>query len=223
MNILRIALLSAAATAYALTPEQRWFLNETEIAAARGGVDRDMPAIIEGSVVHPLIDGASWMSSLLDDIRSTRKGDFIHFSAFDEDVRIMLRPNPSNPPEGEATRIDNVLIAALARGVMVRGLVNVNLYIPADGFSFCAAINPHCPEPTCCAPDTRHGALSGSLHNKMWVIQRLGETVAYSGSDDVVAGRFDTPAHDGGANRSAEPKYMVRIALCACVLLAVTA
>jgi len=50
-----------------------------------------------------------------------------------------------------------------------------------------------------CAPDQRHNSNVGSIHQKSWVVKRGGETVAYAGSMDVSAGRYDTRKHDQDA------------------------
>jgi phospholipase D1/2 len=47
----------------------------------------------------------------------------------------------------------------------------------------------------------------GSLHQKSWVIKRNGETVAYVGSMDIAAGRFDTSAHDQDDWCKLEPPF----------------
>jgi phosphatidylserine/phosphatidylglycerophosphate/cardiolipin synthase-like enzyme len=60
---------------------------------------------------------------------------------------------------------------------------------------------------TVCSPDDRHNSVFGSLHQKSWVIKRRGETVAYVGSMDIAAGRFDTREHDKDPWWQYEPPF----------------
>jgi len=156
-----------------------------------------------GNEVKPLINGAPFMSALLRDIEATKSGDFIHATMFEVNGDVML-----DPPSKEST-ITKVLIAAIQRKVMVRLLVNTNVFIP-PAISFCHAINSACGGSglggkTCCAPETRHHAMGGSLHAKTWVLQVRDEVVAYAGSTDIIGDRWDTLAHNDSAKRESEP------------------
>jgi phospholipase D1/2 len=90
-------------------------------------------------------------------------------------------------------------------------LANVNLYLPTNALTFCHVLNTACgtSDYVCCAPESRHNAATGSLHSKLWVLQRRGETVAYVGSMDVTRGRYDTRKHNMDQNRSMEPAELV--------------
>jgi phosphatidylserine/phosphatidylglycerophosphate/cardiolipin synthase-like enzyme len=99
---------------------------------------------------------------------------------------------------------------ALARGVQVRLLFSFNVatYIEntKTALDFCRPINLKTGY-TACALEERHNSIFGSMHQKAAVIKRNGEVVAYVGSMDVAAPRWDTHLHNQDRNWQIEPKF----------------
>eukprot|EP00013_Stygamoeba_regulata_P020984 CAMPEP_0177651442 /NCGR_PEP_ID=MMETSP0447-20121125/12550_1 /TAXON_ID=0 /ORGANISM="Stygamoeba regulata, Strain BSH-02190019" /LENGTH=535 /DNA_ID=CAMNT_0019154523 /DNA_START=179 /DNA_END=1786 /DNA_ORIENTATION=+ len=203
--------LLALAVGVSCHAAQDWFLSKDEISSARHGVERQgIAEWTTGNSVTPLVDGASFMAQLFADIEAAQKGDFVHGCMFDQDPDMLLVPDPANPTKAATTRFATVLTRAVQRGVRVRLLGNINLYLPTKGIQFCKEINAACAkatpdDSTCCAPDSRHFSSSGSAHAKSWVVQRGGETVAYTGGLDVAQGRWDDSTHSDDPDRQSEP------------------
>ena len=63
------------------------------------------------------------------------------------------------------------------------------------------------PPERSCARRTTATTASGAAYQKAWVIQRDKETVAYVGSMDIAAGRYDTRAHDQNSWWKFEPPF----------------
>ena len=194
-----------------------WFLSPAEIVEARGGCARNTvrPYVLRGNSAELLVNGDEVFAQLYDDLTATAAGDFIWMTAWDINGGVMLRPDYQHPERSQDTRIDRVLLAAIARGVELRMLININAMSPVaavDPITFChpfneAASRKRGNSTIVCAPDQRHNSDVGSLHQKSWVVKRSGETVAYVGSMDVSAGRYDTRKHDQDANWKIQPTF----------------
>jgi len=186
-----------------------WFLTPDEITLSRGGVPRTdlRPYSLQGNTVELLINGDRVFAALYEDLLATTFGDSVWMSGWDIDAAVMLAPDPDHPDEAAKSRIDAVLLAAIARGVEVRVLLNApNLLDPLKPIEFCEMLNKSAGQ-TVSAPDNRHNGITGSLHQKSWVIRRGDLTVAYVGSMDIAAGRYDTHAHDKDRRWQYEPRF----------------
>lgn len=174
-----------------------WFLTPQEITNAREGCSRGLsPYSLQGNSVKLLVNGDQVFNQLYHDLLSVDAGDFVWMTGWDIDSLVMLYPNPQDPMRADESRIDRLLLAAINKGVEVRMLLNsTNLLDPFKPFEFAEPLNDAAGK-TVCSPDHRHNGYFGSLHQKSWVIKRKGETVAYVGSMDIAAGRFDTRKHD---------------------------
>lgn len=194
-----------------------WFLTPAEITAARGGCARNTvrPYALQGNSVELLVNGDEVFAHLYDDLTATAAGDFIWMTGWDINGAVMLRPDHEHPKQSAATRIDQVLLAAIARGVDVRMLININAMTPVaavDPITFCRPFNEAASRrkgasTIVCSPDQRHNSDVGSIHQKSWVVKRAGEAVAYVGSMDVSSGRYDTRKHDQDANWKMQPPF----------------
>eukprot|EP00826_Nyctotherus_ovalis_P058161 TRINITY_DN7977_c0_g2_i4.p1 TRINITY_DN7977_c0_g2~~TRINITY_DN7977_c0_g2_i4.p1 ORF type:complete len:472 (+),score=62.13 TRINITY_DN7977_c0_g2_i4:76-1416(+) len=137
----------------------------------------------------------------------TKKGDFIHGTAFEVRGYIMLQPNPDDMEGSERSSLKNVLRDAVGRGVSVRLLINCNVMQYLWTTLFCVQMNWICGY-TCCGIDNRHyNWVMGNLHTKMWVIKMGNETVAYNGGIDISLGRWDTEKHDNSKARQMNGKF----------------
>jgi phosphatidylserine/phosphatidylglycerophosphate/cardiolipin synthase-like enzyme len=185
-----------------------WFLTPEEITTARHGCSRGLnPYSLQGNSVKLLVNGDQVFDQLYRDLLSVGVGDFVWMTGWDIDGAVMLYPNPEEPKKAHDSRIDSLLLAAIGRGVQVRMLLNTtNLLDVHKPFEFADALNSAAGE-TVCSPDDRHNGFFGSLHQKSWVIKRNGETVAYVGSMDIAAGRFDTRKHDQNDWWKYEPPF----------------
>jgi phospholipase D1/2 len=193
-----------------------WFLTPQEITAARNGCSLALrPYSLQGNSVELLVNGDEVFKALYDDLSKTQSGDFIWMTGWDIDGAVMLLPDPSHPEKAVESRIDIVLLNAINRSVDIRMLLNFNALSPLSTgyrslFEFLAAINLAAVATTgkiMCGPDDRHNDPFGSLHQKCWVINRQGETVAYVGSMDISDGRYDTKKHDQDLSWKSEPTY----------------
>jgi phosphatidylserine/phosphatidylglycerophosphate/cardiolipin synthase-like enzyme len=186
-----------------------WFLTPDEITASRGGLARAplRPYTLQGNSVTLLVNGDQVFRALYEDLLAVKAGDFIWMTGWDIDSGVMLYPNPDDPMKANASHIDRLLLAAIGRGVEVRMLLDSpNLLDPLKPILFAAPLNEAAGK-TVCSPDDRHNSVWGSLHQKSWVIQRDNETVAYVGSMDIAAGRYDTRAHDKDDWWKLEPPF----------------
>jgi hypothetical protein len=189
------------ASGLVLTPE--------EITFHRGGCPREplRPYTLHGNSVKLLVNGDQVFNELYKDLLAVESGDFIWMTGWDIDSTVMLYPNPKKPDQADKSHIDKLLLAAIGRGVEIRMLLNSpNLLDPLKPMLFCEPLNDAAGK-TVCAPDQRHNSVRGSLHQRSWVIQRDNETVAYVGSMDMAAGRYDTRAHDQNSWWKFEPPF----------------
>lgn len=187
-----------------------WFLTPDEITLSRGGVPRNdlRPYTLQGNKVELLVNGDRVFAALYRDLLATTAGDSIWMTGWDIDAAVMLAPDPDHPEEAAKSRIDTVLLDAIRRGVEVRALLNSpNLLAPFKPVEFCDMLNDAAAGQTVSAPDNRHNGTTGSLHQKSWVIRRGDLTVAYVGSMDIAAGRYDTHAHDKDRRWQFEPPF----------------
>jgi phosphatidylserine/phosphatidylglycerophosphate/cardiolipin synthase-like enzyme len=119
---------------------------------------------------------------------------------FEGDINFAL--DPMDP----GSTLLRILQDAYSRGVDIRILANINLYLPTNAVSMCHDISKFCSD--CCVPETHHGHWSGALHAKTWIIQRAGEVIAMVGGTDVQDGRYDTPEHNFDEVRKRSPQDM---------------
>ena len=212
IEILLLMVLSGLSAAAADATSSDFALTEAEMQACRFNVTQTrentgVALATSGNTVTPLVDGQRFFSQLFADLEATREGDLVHATVFEVAAEFMLLPDPQNKTRSKESALLPTLLRALARGVTLRLLVNMNLYLPYEAILFCSKVNAVCSKgklKDCCVPETRHSHPSGSLHAKQWIIQRHGEMIAFSGSQDVYNGRYDTPAHKNGAARHME-------------------
>lgn len=196
------------------TDPRFWFLDDAEIAAARGsgeGPRRTLSVFTSQNLVQPLVDGQEYMQALHDDIAATASGDFVHLTAWRLALTQDLIPTAAHPP-GSPSRVDNLFRAAATRGV--RALVLIwkavagGVPLPASGMA------SHIGENTAARNffnsiggrgvlDGRT-PLFGSHHQKSAVVLRNGEAVAYCGGIDLAPDRWDNRVHDSDARRTRE-------------------
>jgi phospholipase D1/2 len=183
-----------------------WFLTPQEITDARDGCSRGLnPYSLQGNSVKLLVNGDQVFNQLYQDLLAVGAGDFVWMTGWDIDSAVMLYPNPKDPVRANESRIDKLLLAAIDRGVELRMLLSSPNLDPPKPVDFARPLNEAAGK-TVCSPDQRHNSAGGSLHQKSWVIKRNGETVAYVGSMDIAAGRFDTSEHDQGDSWKLEPR-----------------
>ncbi|WP_155028212.1 phospholipase D-like domain-containing protein [Burkholderia pseudomallei] len=185
-----------------------YFLTQDEITASRAGVQRTeiLPYTLHGNSTNLLVNGDEFFTSLFNDLSATRAGDIVWMTGWDINKNVMLLPDPTNPDVAALTKIQTMLIAAIKRNVAVRILLNANVYSPLTAIEFCAPLNRAAGH-TVCAPDSRHNSNFGNLHQKAWTISRNGETIAYVGSMDISAGRYDTRRHDQDEKWKSQPAF----------------
>jgi len=178
-------------------PPNQYFLTHDEIVKSRGNIERNnIKDYTENNQVEFIIEGSNFMKALYEDLEATEKGDFIHGTSFEEILGIMLLPDANKLEEARKTSILNVLTRAVNRGVKLRYLASTNVLEFYNSLPWCIALNRACGY-ICCGSETRHtNFFGGSIHTKMWVIQRKGEVVAYNGGIDISNGRWDTNKHD---------------------------
>ena len=179
-----------------------WFLTEAEIEAARGNgeVRRRLRVFTSENLVLPLVDGEEYMRALAADIAATRRGDFLHFTAWRMDLGTDLVPTATRRARS-ATTVESLWRAAIGRGVTTRTL----LWHP-----------PMVVLPNRRNNDATHAMLSraggqsvrdarfpifGSHHQKSAALHVNGETIAYCGGIDLCADRWDTRLHDNDRRR----------------------
>ncbi len=189
------------------TSPSHWFLTRAEIDRARGGHPRRLAVSTSQNRVVPLIDGEEMMRALHDDVNRTRRGDFIHFTAWRMDRTLeMIARRP-------ASRVQQVWTNAIRRGVTSRTLLwrpppvgggsggsgglNANLVQNRESAAFLnraggtAVLDARTP-------------FAGSHHQKSAIVQVEGEAIAYCGGIDLAADRWDSRRHDSPAGRRKE-------------------
>lgn len=194
----------SAASKYFLTPE--------EILASRSNYPRKLnPYTLTGNRVRLLVDGKAFFESLAENLEATQSGDFIFMTGYEFNPNVILQPDCGGK-DCRKSRIVDVLLRAIHRGVELRMLLDVNLLSmithsgPIKVIELCHRLNVAAGK-IVCAPDDRHHDHFGSLHQKAWAISRNNEVIAFVGSMDVDAGRYDTKKHDKDPATKSEPPF----------------
>eukprot|EP01022_Parablepharisma_sp_SALTPOND_P000030 TRINITY_DN1000_c0_g1_i2.p1 TRINITY_DN1000_c0_g1~~TRINITY_DN1000_c0_g1_i2.p1 ORF type:complete len:524 (-),score=37.32 TRINITY_DN1000_c0_g1_i2:44-1615(-) len=191
-----------------------WALTSEEITFSRNNYKRNNISLLtRGNDVEFLLDGADFMAALYEDIEKAKVGDFIHATFFEEDGRVMFRPNSSDIEESKKSTVYNTVSRAVKRGAKVRLLVNHNALQFFNAVPFCLELNLMCGY-VCCAVDGRHhNWIGGNLHTKMWIVKHGDETVVYNGGIDVAGGRWDTQKHDNSPEKRMNYKFFTHTAV----------
>jgi phosphatidylserine/phosphatidylglycerophosphate/cardiolipin synthase-like enzyme len=180
--------------------EQGWFLTETERGNDATGLDRrrdDGSAWSEGNKVTALVHGATYFARLLDVLTATEAGDLVMFTDW--------RGDPDELLDGPGTAVARVLCAAVARGVIVKGLVWRSHW---DRLQFSGKENRLLGEDINaaggeCVRDMRVRP-GGSHHQKFVVVRHARHPerdVAFVGGIDLCHSRRDNAEHLGDRQR----------------------
>lgn len=167
----------------------QWFLTAEE----RGNPASHLTAWSEGNLVRPLVHGATYFDHLVDEVQALGDGDYLFFTDWRGDPDELMRPGGPS--------IRDLLRAAAARGVVVKGLVWRS---HADRFQFSQEENQHLGE----AIEDAGGEvlldqrvrMGGSHHQKLVVIRHPGapeRDVAFCGGIDLCHSRRDDADHRG--------------------------
>jgi len=188
-------------------PDATFLLSSAEMEASRFGMPReDLAHVSTNNNITYLPNGDKFMGRLYDVLTSTQAGDFVYASFWAVTPQEILKPVGGDDEAANRTNRErmlvNVLAAAVARNVTVRLLVSSGS--PQDYMGMpkqCELIRKHCG-PETCVMDDRHGhSRLGSSHEKIWMV-RLGQRlIAFSGSMDIFASRWDTAEHDINSSR----------------------
>ena len=202
----------SAATADAICSE--FALTEAEMQVCRFDVTQTrentgVTLATSGNTVTPLVDGQRFFSSSLPTWKPCVRVIWCMPLCSRSQLSLCCCPIRRlwNKTRSEESALLPTLLRALARGVTLRYLVNMNLYLPYEAISFCSKVKEVCSKGKLkdyCVLETRHSQLSRSLHAKQWTIQRRSEAIAFSGSQNGYNGRYDTPTHESGAARHME-------------------
>ncbi len=176
-----------------MAPED-WFLTPAERGNPDTVLDRGGPGYSTGNLVRPLVHGRTYFAELCAAIGRQRAGDLLLFTDWrgDPDERLAGHPDSA---------VEQVIGAAAARGVVVKGLVWRS---HLDGLRFSERENRYLGEDIEaaggeCLLDTRVRA-GGSHHQKFVVLRHPGRPeldVAFVGGIDLCHGRNDDETHVG--------------------------
>jgi phosphatidylserine/phosphatidylglycerophosphate/cardiolipin synthase-like enzyme len=179
----------------------RWLLTAHERGNPFTQLDRrhDGVAWTTGNEVQALVHGAGYFAELLRCVERMRSGDVLMFTDW--------RGDPDERLDGPGTEISQVLCAAAARGVIVKGLVWRS---HLDRFSMSEQENRHLGEEIEaaggeCIRDMRVRP-GGSHHQKFVVLRHPGRPeldVAFAGGIDMCHSRHDDAEHRGDPQRQA--------------------
>jgi len=154
--------------------------------------------------VRPLIEGATYYTELLAEVRRLRKGDLLLFTDW--------RGDPDERLDGPGTEVATVFCEAAERGVIVKGLIWRSHW---DRLAFSAEENRHLGDKIEaaggeCLRDMRVRS-GGSHHQKFVVLRHPGRPeldVAYVGGIDLCHSRRDDSEHLGDPQpMSMSPQY----------------
>ncbi len=172
-----------------MDPAERWLLSPEQ----RGNPASALPAWTVGNLVTPLIHGATYFERLVAEVEQLGAGDHLFFTDWRGDPDERLRP--------EGPTVAELFVAAIHRGVVVRGLVWRSHW---DALSFSKEENRALDREIERAGgqvvlDERVRRL-GSHHQKFVVARRRdepGRDVAFAGGIDLGHSRRDDAAHAG--------------------------
>ncbi|MCZ8380843.1 phospholipase D-like domain-containing protein [Mycobacterium sp. CPCC 205372] len=166
-----------------------WFLTTAE----RNNPHSDLPAWCEGSLVEPLIHGATYFDHLVTEVEALGEGDHVFFTDWRGDPDQLLR-------DGGPT-IRELFCHAAERGVVVKGLVWRS---HMDWMQYSEEENQHLGEAIEAAGGEvlldQRVRIGGSHHQKLVVIRHPGEPerdVAFAGGIDLCHSRRDDRSHHG--------------------------
>jgi phosphatidylserine/phosphatidylglycerophosphate/cardiolipin synthase-like enzyme len=182
-------------------PITQWYLTRRERGNPATRLDARHSgglAWTEGNLVRPLVHGATYFAELYERVSEMVQGDLLMFADWrgDPDERLTADPR---------SEIGEVLAAAAARGVDVRGLVWRSHW---DRFAFSAEENRHLGEEVNAAGgqvllDMRV-RLGGSHHQKFVILRHREQPerdIAFLGGIDLCHGRKDDHTHKGDRQR----------------------
>ncbi|HEU4948256.1 MAG TPA: phospholipase D-like domain-containing protein [Kribbella sp.] len=184
----------------------RWFLTPAERGNVATGINRlgEGSSWVEGNLVRPLVDGATYFRRLYRELCALRAGDRVFFTDWrgDADERLL----PDGPTIGE-------VLGDLARsGVEVRGLLWRSY---SDHLRFNAQENQRLGAELNSAGgevllDQRLRRFA-SHHQKLFVVRHRGEPerdAAFVGGLDLCHGRRDDTDHNGDPQQPPmDPRY----------------
>jgi phosphatidylserine/phosphatidylglycerophosphate/cardiolipin synthase-like enzyme len=175
---------------------QHWFLSTNERGNPHTRLDSrhlDGTAWSSGNQVRPLVHGAAYFRELFTSVEAMGAGDLLMFTDW--------RGDPDERLVGPGTEIGTVLVAAIRRGVDVRGLLWRSHF---DEFHFSASENRSLGDEIeaaggQCLLDMRVRPV-GSHHQKLVVLRHLDhpeQDIAFIGGIDLCHGRRDDSHHAG--------------------------
>ncbi len=179
-----------------MTTVEEWFLGAEERGNSASEIDRRRRngwGWTEGNAVMPLIHGAAYFARLHRELSTLGSGDQVWFCDWRGDAGQRLA--------GPGTEVGTVLVAALGRGVDVRGLVwrshpDQEGYAEQENAHVAQVVNDAGGE---VLADERVRRF-GSHHQKLIVIRRgnrAGNDVCFVGGIDLCHGRGDDEHHEG--------------------------
>lgn len=166
-----------------------WFLTTAE----RNNPHSDLPAWCAGSLVEPLVHGATYFDRLVTEVEALGEGDHLFFTDWRGDPDQQLR-------DGGPT-IRELFCHAAKRGVVVKGLVWRS---HMDWLQYSQEENQHLGEAIEAAGGEvlldQRVRIGGSHHQKLVVIRHPGapeRDVAFAGGIDLCHSRRDDRSHHG--------------------------
>src|SRR5918997_1020899 len=157
-----------------------------------------------GNLTVPLIHGRPYFARLLEVLRGTGKGDVVMFTDWRGDADERL--------DGPGTEVAEVMRAAAARGVIIKGLIWRSHH---ESLQFSSGPNRELVDAIQaaggdCLLDMRV-KVGGSHHQKLFVVRHKARPdldVAFVGGIDLCHGRNDDDRHEGDPQSvDLEPRY----------------
>lgn len=177
-------------------PVADWFLDAAQRGNPGTNIDRrhaDGLAWTSGNLVTAHIHGRGYFARLLEVLGGTGPGDVVLFTDW--------RGDPDERLDGPGTEVAEVMRAAAARGVVIKGLIWRSHH---DSLQFSAGPNRELVDAIQaaggdCLLDMRV-KVGGSHHQKLFVVRhkdRPERDVAFVGGIDLCHGRNDDDSHEG--------------------------